>query len=112
MALVDSWLGTWQPNEQCTVNNIFEPHREYVRYVQHETLGSCIEIEAHDIPMPHASDALAMQVLRKATHDAEYDSLLLDIIDALSVASDPRDAIILAAGEWLRGQASAIRLRL
>ena len=72
----------------------------------------------HTRPMPPAGDALAMQVLRKWTADRvtyrithmfligrhlfTFDFERGPVLDIQ--VDDPRDAIILAAGEWLKTQ--------
>jgi hypothetical protein len=105
LALVHPWLGTWQPMEY----NRFGPH---------------------NISMPPATDALAMQVLRRLkanglhlvltsqdhSQEGEWclelfgDERTAEGFAILAIpeifTDDPCDAIILAAGRWLEEEQS------
>lgn len=110
LAIVHPWLKTWRANQQCeAINAIVDDHvfgRIRCAQCSWSVPNWSPYQSTHDIPMPPATDELAMQVLRKAFREftARGDLMMAhDILSALSeIPADPRDAIILAAASWLQ----------
>ena len=100
LELVHPWLGTWHPKTQCLIiANSMGRHWCCAEYGWWDKPP-----KSHDIPMPPATDELAMRVLRQWSNGIGWEIMRESIHRELQREYDIRDAIIIAAAMWLQSR--------